>query len=170
MAQPLVSAYDWRPPVGVSTVALVVCVALLARSQVVGWLSAAVVVVLCWACYVAVVWRRTRAYLMVDGDTLTVRTFLDRHQILGADLVQVVQVLTPRGPSYTLRVRAADGTLARHGAPTALLRRGHATLFGWILTWAPQAELDKGSQRTLQILRDRGTLPSSDDDRQMSDD
>ena len=54
------------------------------------------------------------------------------------------------------------GRLVHCGAPTALLRRGHTTLFGWILTWAPQAELDKGARRTLQTLRERGALPYAD--------
>ena len=56
----------------------------------------------------------------------------------------MTQLLTPSGPSYRLTVRAEDGRLARYAAPTALLRRGHSTLFGWILTWAPQTELDTG--------------------------
>ena len=163
-AKVLESAYDWRPPVAVSSGLLVVCVGLVAASQAVGWLSAAILLVLGWAAYLGVVWLRTQAYLMVDGDTLTVRTFRDRHAIVGADLVKVVQVLTPSGPSYRLSVRTADGSLRRYRVPTALLRGGHSTLFRWILTWAPQAELDKGSRRTLQTLRDRGTLSHFADD------
>jgi hypothetical protein len=42
--------------------------------------------------------------------------------------------------------------------PTALLRTGHSTLFGWLLRHAPQAELDKGSQKTLEELRIRGLV------------
>ncbi len=115
MARELESAYDWRPPVAISTVALLVCVALLARSQVVGWLSAAIVIALGWAGYLGIVWLRTQAYVLVDGDTLTVRTFRELHAIKGADLVKVVQVLTPSGPSYKLSVRAADGSLGGTG-------------------------------------------------------
>ena len=43
------------------------------------------------------------------------------------------------------------------------LRRGHATLFGRILAWAPQTELDRGSRRTLQTLREGGASPDADD-------
>ena len=162
MAHPLESAYNWRLPVTVSTVGLVLCVGLLGRSQAVGWLSAAIVLALCWLVFLGVVWLRTQAYLMVDGELLTVRTFREFHRIAGPDLVRVGQVLTPSGPSYRLYVRGA--ALTKYTAPTALLRRGHSTLFGWILAWAPQAELDKGSQRTLQTLRERGALPYPDDD------
>ncbi len=164
MAHPLESAYNWRLPVSVSSVGLVLCIGLLARSQTVGWLSAAIVLALCWVAFMGVVWLRTQAYLMVDGDTLTVRSFRTMHEIKGADVVKVIQVLTPSGPSYRLVVRTADGTVQRYGAQTALLRRAHSTLFRWILTWAPQAELDKGSRRTLQTLRERGALPYPDDE------
>ncbi len=163
MAHPLELAYNWRLPVAVSTVGLVACVGLLARSQVLGWVSAAVILVLCYAVFLGVVWWRTRAYLMVDGADLTVRTFRDFHRIEGARVVKMTQLLTPNGPSYRLTVRTEDGRLARYTAPTALLRRGHSTLFGWILAWAPQTELDRGSRRTLQTLRERGALPHADD-------
>ncbi len=163
MAHPLELAYNWRLPVAVSSVGLVACVGILARSQVVGWLSAAVVLLLCYLVFLAVVWVRTQAFLMVDGAVLTVRTFRAFHRIEGASVVKVTQFLTPSGPSYKLTVRGADGNLTRYGAPTALLRRAHSTLFDWILTWAPQAELDKGSRRTLQTLRERGALPYPDD-------
>jgi len=42
--------------------------------------------------------------------------------------------------------------------PTALLKTGHSTFFGWLLSQAPQAELDKGSRKTLEQLRIRGLL------------
>ncbi len=163
MPHPLELAYNWRLPVAVSTVGLVACVGLLARSQVLGWISAAVVLVLCYAVFLGVVWWRTQAYLMVDGADLTVRTFRAFHRIDGARVVKMSQLLTPNGPSYRLTVRAEDGRLARYTAPTALLRRGHSTLFGWILASAPQTELDRGSRRTLQTLRERGALPYADD-------
>lgn len=163
MAHPLESAYNWRLPVVMSTVGLVLCVGLLARGQVVGWLSAAIVLVACWLLFLGLVWVRTQAYLMVDGDTVTVRTFRRFHDVKGADVVAVAQVLTPSGPSYRLTVRGdADGRRVK--VPTALLRKGHSTLFRWILAWAPQAELDKGSRRTLQTLRERGSLPYPEDD------
>lgn len=161
MTEPLESDYDWQGPVALSVVVLLAGIGLLAYARPVGWISAALVLTGCWVAYGFVVYRRTRAYLRVDGPTLTVRSFRAFHEISGPDLVKVSQLLTRRGPSYRLTVRAADGRLVRYGAPTARLRRGHSTLFGWILTWAPQAELDHGSRRTLQILRERGALPES---------
>lgn len=161
---PLESTYHWQVPVVVSSVVLVAGIGILARGQVVGWWSAAVVLVLCYAVYLGVVWVRAQAYLLVDGPVLTVRTFRTFHRIEGPDLVKVAQVLTAKGPSYKLSVRTDEGHMVRRSAPTATLRRGHSTLFGWILTWAPQAELDAGSRRTLQTLRDRGALPYPDDE------
>jgi hypothetical protein len=35
---------------------------------------------------------------------------------------------------------------------------GHSALFRWILTQAPQADLDKGSQKTVAQLKTRGLL------------
>ncbi len=49
MAQPLELSYNWRAPLVFATVALVACIGILVRGQAVGWLSAAVVLVLCWA-------------------------------------------------------------------------------------------------------------------------
>ena len=41
----------------------------------------------------------------------------------------------------------------------ALLRGGHSTLFAWILAEAPHAQLDNGSQRTVEGLQSKGLLP-----------
>ena len=97
MVDPLELAYNWRLPVAVSSVGLVASIGILVRSQVVGWLSAAILLVLCYAVFVAVVWGRTQAYLLVDGAFLTVRTFWEVHRIEGASVVKVTQVLTRKG-------------------------------------------------------------------------
>jgi hypothetical protein len=59
-----------------------------------------------------------------------------------------------RGP---IAVRSAEG-MRRCAVPTGLLRTGHSTFFGWLLRHAPQAELDKKSQKTLEQLRIRGLV------------
>ena len=116
--------------------------------------------VVAWAGFVASVLVRTRAYLMVDGSRLTVRNFRDLHTIEASQLISVSEFLSfRRGPSYRLTVRDAEGRKHRYVAPTALLRGGHSTLFRWILTHAPQAELDRGSRRTVEQLQIRGLLP-----------
>jgi hypothetical protein len=51
-----------------------------------------------------------------------------------------------------------DGQTTRVVAPVALLRGGHSALFTWILTRAPQAHLDKGSQKTMALLKTRGLI------------
>ena len=48
--------------------------------------------------------------------------------------------------------------ITRVVAPVALLRGGHSALFRGILTQAPQADLDKGSQKTVALLKTRGLL------------
>ena len=68
------------------------------------------------------------------------------------------QFLTRRGPSYRLTVRRPTGPV-RLTVPVALLNGGRSTLFRWILTEAPQADLDRGSRRTLERLRAEGLVP-----------
>ena len=158
MVHPLELSYNWRTPVAVATIGLVACVALLARSRVDGWPSVAVILGLSWLIFLAVVWLRTRAYLMVDGPILRVRRYQHFHDLDGRSIRKVTQFLTPSGPSYKVFVAKPDGATARHVVPCALLRQGHSTLFEWILAWAPDAELDKGSRKTMEQLRIRGLI------------
>jgi hypothetical protein len=157
MAHPLELAYNWRTPAFLSTVGGFICLSVLVGRRVPGWLAATVVVVLLWAIFVGVLYLRTRAYLLADGDRLTVRRYGRFHTVAADQLLRVKEFLTPHGPSYRLTVRTDDGT-RRITAPVALLRGGHSTLFAWILAEAPQAELDKGSRRTVQRLQSKGLL------------
>jgi hypothetical protein len=141
-----------------ASVAASICVGVLVRGQVRGWLPALVVVVALWALVVAVIYLRTRAFLLIDGSRLMVRHVRKFHTIEAADLVAVHEVSTPNGPSYKLTVRDPDGSTSRVVAPVALLRGGHSALFTWILTRAPQATLDKGSQKTAAQLKTRGLI------------
>ena len=160
MATPLELSYHWQVPAIWATAGAAVCVAVLASSGVDGWLPVAGIVVVIWAAFIATVLLQTRAYLMVDGSQLTVRRYRDLHTIEADQLIAVSEFLSSRrGPSYRLTVRDADGRKHRYIAPTALLRGGHSTLFRWILTRAPQAELDRGSRRTVEQLQIRGLLP-----------
>ena len=158
MPHPLEQSYNWRTPATFASIAAVICVGVLARGQVNGWLPALVVVIALWALLVSVLYLRTRAYLMVDGSRLTVRRFRKLITIEAADLIAVSEFLTPNGPSYRLSVRGPDGQTTRVVAPVALLRGGHSALFTWILTRAPQAHLDKGSQKTVALLENRGII------------
>jgi hypothetical protein len=158
MAHPLELSYHWQPSVTVASVGLVVCVGIVLRGGAPGrWAVAGVLLVL-WALFLAVVWLRTRASLVVDGPRLTLRRYRRPHTVEGGRLVRVQQFMTAHGPCYTLTVRDPDGKERRVVAPVALLRAGHSTLFAWILAEAPQAELDRGSTRTLERLRIRGLV------------
>ncbi|WP_375424445.1 hypothetical protein [uncultured Friedmanniella sp.] len=158
MGQPLVLSYAWQPPALVATAVAALCVAGVARSDAPGRAAVVAVVVALWALVVALIWTRSRAYLRVDGSRLTVRRVRRMHTVDASQLVRVRQFLTRRGPSYRLVVRDADGREHSFVAPVALLRTGHSTLFGWILARAPQAELDRGSARTLDQLKVRGLV------------
>ena len=158
MPHPLEQSYNWRTPATFASIAALICVGVLARGRVNGWLPALVLVVALWALVISVIYLRTRAYLMVDGSRLTVRRYRKLTTIEAADLIAVSQFVTPNGPSYRLTVRAPDGQTTRVVAPVALLRGGHSALFTWILTRAPQAHLDKGSQKTMALLKTRGLI------------
>lgn len=158
MAHPLELAYNWRTPVTFSSVGLVICVSVLAHSAVDGWVQVALILIALWAAFIGVVWLRTRAWVMVDGPVLRVRRWREFHDLDARQVSAVNQFLTPNGPSYKVSVRSPDGRTRRYIVPAALLRKGHSTLFEWILTWAPDAELDKGSRKTLEQLRIRGLI------------
>ena len=153
MPHPLEQSYNWRTPATFASIAALICVGVLARGRVNGWLPALVVVVALWALVVTVIYLRTRAYLMVDGSRLTVRRYRKLITIEAADLIAVNELVTPNGPSYrlSLSVRGPDGQTTRIVAPVALLRGGHSALFTWILSRAPQAHLDKGSSEPRRL-------------------
>jgi hypothetical protein len=159
MPHPLEQSYNWRTPALFASVAASICVGVLVRGEVSGRLPTLVVVVVLWALVVAVIYLRTRAFLLIDGSRLMVRHVRKFHTIEAADLVAVHEFLTPNGPSYKLTVRDQDGSTSRVVAPVALLRGGHSALFSWILTRAPQATLDKSSQKTVARLKTRGLIP-----------
>jgi hypothetical protein len=159
MAHPLELAYNWRTPALFASVGLVVCLGVVLRGDDPDRAGVAVVLVLLWAACVGVVWARTRACLVVDGPRLTVRHVRALHTVDAATLVAVRRRTSASGAVFTLLTRDADGRPRQVVAPVALLRGGTATLFGWILAHAPQAELDPGSRRTLDRLRTEGLVP-----------
>lgn len=159
MAHPLELAYNWRTPSLFASVGVVACLGVVLRGDGAGRGGVAVVLVLLWAGCLTLIWARTRALLMVDGPRLTVRRVRTPHTLEGSAVLAVRQRASASGPVFTLVHRDADGRTRRVVAPTALLRGGASTLFTWILAHAPQAELDRGSRRTLDQLRVKGLLP-----------
>jgi hypothetical protein len=159
MAHPLELSYNWRAPAFFATVGAFICAGVVVRGRMEGWPAAAALVVVLWALFIGVLYLRTRAYLMVDGDRLTVRRFRAYTTVRAEDVLAVQEYLTPNGPSYRLTVRTPEGGTRRLVAPVALLRDGRATLFAWILAEAPHAELDASSRRTVEALQSKGLLP-----------
>lgn len=157
MARPLELSFDSRGPIAVSTAGAVLVILLLSLTGSYGWPAVAAVVALLWAGFLLIVWLRTRAFLMVDGSKLTVRRYRGLHTVDGSQVQRVTEYFTRRGPCHKLIVRSEAGT-RQYPVPTALLRTGHSTFFGWLLRHAPQAELDKRSQKTLEQLRIRGLV------------
>jgi hypothetical protein len=157
MAHPLPLSYQWQLPLTFSTVGLIVCVGVLSSGRTPGWVGAAAVLVAIWVAFVCLVWVRTRAHLLLDGPRLEVRQVRTVREVEAASVLAVRQVRTSHGLSYRLRIRDADH-LRSVTVPTALLRGGAAALLGWTLTWAPQAQLDRGSQATLARLRHAGLV------------
>ena len=157
MAHRLELAYNWRLPVMFSSVGLLLCVGVLVRGRASGWWAVVLILVALWGALTTLIWLRTRASLMVDGSALEARHRRQFERVEAADVTAVRQFQTPHGPSHRLLVRV-DGTIRTVVVPTALLRGGHSTLFRWILTEAPHAELDKGSRRTVQELQWRGLI------------
>jgi hypothetical protein len=156
---PLEQSYNWRTPAIFASLAALACIGLLIHGRVSGWVPALIVVIALWVLIVGLMYLRTRAFLLIDGPVLMVRRFRKFHTIEADSLVAVQEFLTPSGPCYRLTVRGPDGRTSRVVAPVALLRGGHSALFRWILTRAPQAELDKGSVKTIARLRERGLIP-----------
>jgi hypothetical protein len=159
MAHPLELSYNWWTPALFASVGAVVCVGIVLRGDGDGRIGVAAVLVVLWAGCLAVVWARTRAVLMTDGPRLSVRRVVSIRTVEGASLVRVQQRHSAAGPCYTLVSRDGAGREQRVVAPVALLRGGVPTLFGWLLTHAPQARLDPGSRRTLERLHERGSVP-----------
>lgn len=153
--RPLDVSYNWRAPAGLATAGLIVCVVVLARSKTVDWGTAVAGVVVVWAVFMAVVWSRTRALIEVDGDQLRVRRFVSTHVLDGSRVASVREYLTGKGPSY--KVRLVDDTRTYY-VPSAMVRQGQSRFLGWLLSHCPDADLDKGSRKTIDRLRTQGLI------------
>lgn len=155
MAHPLTLNYHWQPPVVITSIGAILLSGVLIRSDTAGKWSVVSVVLLAWLAFLAVVWVRTRASMMHDGETLRVRRVRDFHDLPGRRVQRVKEVMTPQGPCYRVWI---EGHAKPYFVPTALLRSGHSTFFTWLLTWAPEAPRDKGSEKTITALRTRGLI------------
>ena len=143
-----------RPMAVASLIALLTAVAVAAGVGA-GRSAAVVVIVLGWLAYLLSQLALTRAAMETQGPVLRVRRLFAWSEVSGPEVTRLVQVFTPRGPSF----RVCTTTRPRGVyAPCALVHRGQSTLFEWVLTFAPRAALDHRSLQTLDLLRQRGLL------------
>ncbi len=154
MSHPLELSYNWRTPIIVSTVGLVACVTLLVSQRTPGWEPTIAVLVGCWVVLVVVVWCRTRAYLEVDGGTLTVRRFHRKHVVAGREVTGVRRTRTLAGPGFRVTVTGGGS----HLVGVSLLRDGTPTLLRWLVAHAPQATLDAATEASIERLRTQGLV------------
>lgn len=157
MARPLEPSDNWRAQIATVTAGAVLVILVLGLTHSYGWAGLALVVAMLWTGFLIMVWLQAQAFLSVDGSRLTVRRYRSFHTVEGSQVQRVTEYLTRRGPCHKLIVRTESGT-STYAVPTAQLRTGHSTLFAWLLRYAPEAELDKGSQKTLEQLRIRGLV------------
>lgn len=148
-------SYNWQRPVVLASGLLVVCGVVVIGSGINGRFGAVAVLVAMWAAYSAVIWSRTRALMILDGHWLTVRRVRRTHLVDGRKVRSVREYLTNNGASYTVRL---VGDPHAYFVPTALLRDGRSTFFTWLLSYAPAAELDKRSRRSVDQLRSQGLI------------
>lgn len=143
-----------RPMAIASLIGLLATVAIVAGAGAGRW-AAVAVIALCWLAYLLSQLAFTRAAMETQGAVLRVRRLFGWSEVSGPEVTGLVQVLTPRGPSFRVRTTGRPrGVLV----PCALVHRGQSTLFDWVLTFAPRAVLDARSLQTLDLLRQRGLL------------
>ncbi|RCK70317.1 hypothetical protein DT076_06595 [Desertihabitans brevis] len=143
----------WQPHVVVASVAAVVLSGLLARGGAPGWPAVVALVLLLLAGYLLLVWLRTRARMAVDGGVLTVRRWSAVHRVRAEEVTGVRQRLSSQGPDFRLDVGGRTVFV-----PASRVRRGHSVFFDWLLEGNPGVPLDRGTARTLDVVRSRGLI------------
>lgn len=149
----LTDSLRWQPGVVISCVAAVVLVAAMVRGRPPGWVPVLLVVIGLLAVFLAVTWARTQTRMAVWGSALTVRHLRTVQQVEAADVRSVRQRLTGRGPDFVVRTDSE-----RVVVPASRMRRGHSAFFTWLLTHGSDPELDAGTRKTLQVVRERGLI------------
>lgn len=155
MARRLSPSYQWWRPVIVASIVALGSSALILSSSSAGRGLVVAIILLGWVLYCGSRVLLSRAMIEVDGNILRVRRFRVWHELDGLSVVRVREAMTVRGANF--RVCTADNPRGVV-VPCTLLHAGHSTLFSWLLTYAPRAELDRGAQRTLKALRQRGLV------------
>lgn len=143
----------WQTGVVVACVGALVLSGVMVRERPPGWGGVVALVLGLLALYLAVTWSRTRARMAVRGRELTVRRWRQVQTVDAAEVTAVRQRLTGLGPDFV--VVAGD---RRVHVPASRVRRGHSSFFEWLLGHGRDPELDRGTRRTLQVVRERGLI------------
>jgi hypothetical protein len=151
---PLTNRFGWVRRAVMTGIALVVIGVILLINHPVGWVGVLLTVAVLAAAYSWWAWLRAQHTIQVRGDALRIIGWRRTVDVAGADVTAVRYVMNRESPDFTLVT-----TEGRHTVRTSRLEKGHSTLFRWLLDAAPQAELDKRSQRVLELLEIRGLLP-----------
>lgn len=155
MARRLSPSYHWWRPVVVASIVALGSSALIVSSSSAGRATVVTILLLIWAAYCASRLLLARAMIEIDGATLRVRRFRHWHALEGPTVVRVKEAMTIRGANFRVCTTDVPRGIV---VPCTLLHGGHSTLFSWLLVYAPRAELDRGAQRTLKQLRQRGLV------------
>lgn len=151
----LAPSYQWWRPVVVASIVALAAAGLIATSTAAGKAPVVAIILILWAAFCTSRLILSRAMIETDGRHLRVRRLRAWHELEGRTVTGVREAPSIRGPNYRVCTESEPrGVLV----PCALLNGGHSTLFNWLLTYAPAAELDRGARRTLDHLRQRGLI------------
>ncbi|SDD34917.1 hypothetical protein [Auraticoccus monumenti] len=149
----LESSLRWQTGVVVASAAALVLSGVMLRERPPGWAAVVALVLGLLVVYLAVVWSRSRARMAIWGTELTVRRWRQVQAVDASEVTAVRQRLTGLGPDFV--VVAGDRRLH---VPTSRVRRGHSSFFEWLLAHGNDPELDRGTRRTLKLVRERGLI------------
>lgn len=147
------STLRWQTGVVVASVGALVLTGVVLRERPPGWGGVVALVLGLLVVYLAVVWSRTRARVAIWGTELTVRRWREVQTVDASEVTAVRQRLTGLGPDFV--VRAGDRRLY---VAASRVRRGHSSFFEWLLASGGDPELDRGTRRTLHVVRERGLI------------
>lgn len=150
---PLVNLFEWQKRAIITALIVVALSAALIVQNVTGWWQVVLVLVLVGGGYAAWSWLRGQHTIRVDGGVLHVGRPGKFKAVRGADVKAVKYVMNRDSPDFTLVTATGRYTVC-----TSRLDKGHSTLFAWLRDHAPDAQLDKRSERIREMLQIRGLL------------
>lgn len=151
--QPLINLFDWQKrAIGAALVVVALSAVLIVQNATGAWQVVLVLLVLGGA-YAGWSWLKAAHTVQVVGDVLRIHRPGKVVEVAGPDVVAVRYVMNRESPDFKLVTDTG-----RHTVHTSRLDKGHSTLFAWLRDHAPQAELDKRTERIREMLVIRGLL------------